>query len=287
MLSGLYRTIALSAALLMGRQAYAATDCEALFGSGMVGSRPELFTLVRKGSSVGWFRLNSRQPFKNATGLTLIFAATGAGSRSIYVLKTARLVQKGEAPSQSIRIARDPYVQPCGVFRWVQSRISNNSIDASVSVTRYLGYHKYSLPDDELFRFHLNYRDASRRCSSTDDKANGNIEQFLYGGDADRVRETAETLKNVVRQLRSLSDEAYASEAGQNSSLNNALMPYRKYSYMETRIVPNLDSSRVCNEFHLGDLKPGSKVMIDVNSLLERGGDNQRLPEREWQLTFE
>src|SRR5262249_15326604 len=111
--------------------------------------------------------------------------ASHAGMVVIKIYRPVRVEAGGPATEDTVRIRRNAYPYVCGrrdVYGWFHA--GQALLDEQVPVREYIYYHKTTSDVSEaLTRFHVNYRDDSGLCTATDDRSNGNRQQFLYGRD--------------------------------------------------------------------------------------------------------
>jgi hypothetical protein len=214
------------------------------------------------------------------------------------VVKIARHTDSNEETLPTdVRIVRAAYSRVCGVrdirdfFFWNPERLP---IDARVPLAEYIYYHKTSSDFDqiELHDFHLNYRDIKGVCTATDDTANGNRQQFLYGGQEDQVADNGLILEKLQDGLATAAQAAIPGskeileKLHLDRKLRSIIEKYRKLGQLETALYP-YQVGTDCIAFSIDRGPHGNKTSVTLNDLERRDKHGRHLRiEQTWTFEF-
>jgi|GraSoi2013_115cm_1033766.scaffolds.fasta_scaffold18261_2 hypothetical protein len=222
----------------------------------------------------------------------LVPATQGSGETGSLIIKIARQnMSKSDeqaAPSSHIRLFRRSFTTTCkGRYfsDWFGSLV-RPEVSADVSITDYIYYHKTDADSGqpEIYDFHVDYRDKNGNCVSTDDKRNGNRQQFLF---TNRTREEGLVLANIKANLdlvaTAYSAPGYVSKvlADKDNRVRELVTGYLKYSKLETQLHQYKIPDAACVLFSIQNPEPGENISIRLNNLEQRDANGRFLPASE------
>jgi hypothetical protein len=222
-----------------------------------------------------------------------------AGMLVIKIYRPVRIEAGGVTTEDTIRVRRKAYPYVCGrrdLYGWFH--VGQGLVDEQVPVRDYIYYHKTTSDVSQtLTGFHVNYRDDSGVCTATDDRSNGNRQQFLYG--RDRRPENliagvfgrglssgvaAATEGPAFRPFRG-TVERIARRLPNEERLTALVTSYARFGKKETQLHPYNTANARCVQFDVPDPQHGQIIVVQVNDLEERqnGGSRARI-ERAWRF---
>ncbi len=210
--------------------------------------------------------------------------------------------------ANTVHIKRGPYEYVCGFgnIRAVYYAGFGGTwapVDDHVSLSDYIYYHKTTsdYTQKTLANFHLNYKDLQGICTRTDDKRNGNREQFLHGSDRERDNRIvwARVASGAAVAAKTLAKGApapfadwfgsVADTAQQTANQYSAVTAIDlKYGQLETQIVPYSTATSSCVGLQILDVQSGQRITIAINDLEQRASNGRRHPvriEQRWTIT--
>jgi hypothetical protein len=223
-----------------------------------------------------------------------------ADEAGALVVKIARTGTPGSVDNTianfHIRLYRPEVTTTCkGRYAWDYLSWSGNlvrpQVDSTVYAADYLYYHKTTSDAGQstIYGFHFDYRDRAGQCVATDDKKNGNREQFLF---EDRERDNSLVVANIKRNLSAVA-EAFAApefikEVLQDKRLAEAFAKYQAYTQLETQLYPYKYPDAACVAFTVQNVQKGETLLVTLNNLEQRAVNGRFLPassRREDQVT--
>jgi hypothetical protein len=187
-----------------------------------------------------------------------------------------------------IRITRPAFTSDCrGRYVTDYNLFANELIRAEVNtevgIAEYIYYHKTrsDIGQEAIYGFHLDYRDYKGTCIKTDDKKNGNRQQFLFGNDRqpDNSLVLANIQQNVTAVVQALGAEQYVKKLWKSrSSLHDLVTNYLRNGQMETHLYPYELASYRCISFPVNAIYPGDTVTVTLNDLEQRDNTGNLVP---------
>jgi hypothetical protein len=220
----------------------------------------------------------------------------------IVAVKISRTPNPSNA-NATVRIRRDPYPYVCGTRDVVDVFNFGNflgrvyaTVDNEVPVADYIFYHKTTSDFRQvaLYNFHVYYRDRNGSCVRTDDKKNGNREQFLYD---ERKRENQLIAQQLYESAalaakaiaKGTPGERYTQDVANkiegSSEIHALSAKYASLGRLETQIHSYSDNHG-CIPIEISEARSGQSVTITVNDLERRDWHGRRL-EGTWTLAIE
>jgi hypothetical protein len=244
--------------------------------------------------------------------LSLVYLIPNAGSPlrpGILVVKIARenLSSPSRGGASTVHIERGAYPYVCGVpnikaagyllGQYLGFSYSFMPVDDDVSLRDYITYHKTTTDYTQrvLYNFHVNYRDFQGICTRTDDKSNGNREQFLHGSDRELnnrivwARVISGATAAAAQAAESLPYSEYwavpaarrAQEAAKTYEESSQVMPVdSKYARLETQIHPYSTASSSCVPFEISNVQSGERITVTLNDLEHHESQGRRPRQR-------
>lgn len=257
-------------------------DCSDLQSSGIPG---QLYLWAKASSDpqvpARWMRAPETIP-GNAT---LNFAYLIPGGRQprsgAVIVKVARSSSQPPTPESAVNLrvslSRAAVPTTCygryasdHVVRWFRD-VVRLQVQTSVPVADYIYYHKTDSDagQPDLHRFHFEYRDTAGRCKSTDDKDNGNRQQFLFEKNPQRDNSLvlANIKNNLARVAEAFGAPDYVGHGLRDKGTENSLKRYQKYSNLETRLYEYKHPGSACVAFSLADALKGEDIVLTFNDL--------------------
>jgi len=228
----------------------------------------------------------------------------------IVAVKISQVPNPSDSPAM-VRIRRDSYPYVCGTrdaldvinfYNWLQ-RVSP-PVDQLIPVEDYIYYHKTTSDFRQvaLYNFHVHYKNRAGSCVRTDDKSNGNREQFLYGERTLDNRLIAQHVSEGVGvaiasaaagKLKGTPAEEYSEAQADkikkaiknNAEISTLSGRYMKLGKLETQIHSYSDNHG-CIPIEISEAQSGQEVTISINDLERRDWHGKRV-EEVWKLKIQ
>ncbi|HUD85541.1 MAG TPA: hypothetical protein VMR17_03760 [Xanthobacteraceae bacterium] len=161
-------------------------------------------------------------------------------------------------------------------------------IEDDVDIREYIYYHKTrsDFGASRLYAFHINYKDRDGVCVATDDKSNGNRQQFLF---EDRASDNSLVASNFRRGLAGGAEAVAGTlgEAGEvvgkvaeavagEDRLEAIAKTYQAYGQLETQMYSYAIPNSPCVSFSVQHVSPGQTLKVTLNDLEQRQRDGKR-----------
>jgi hypothetical protein len=197
-----------------------------------------------------------------------------------------------QSPSSTIHIVRKTFPYMCSfrdagdVITWWTGSIP--PVEDDVEIKEYIYYHKTRLDfrATRLYAFHINYKDRDGVCVATDDKANGNRQQFLF---EDRTPDHSLVASNFRRGVAAATTAVagtlgevgeivgkFADVVGGEDRLEAIAETYRSHGKLETHMYSYTIPNSHCISFTVRHVSPEQRLKIVLNDLEQRGRDGKR-----------
>jgi hypothetical protein len=147
-------------------------------------------------------------------------------------------------------------------------------VNDSVYVADYIYYHKTQSDAGQstIYGFHFDYRDRAGRCVSTDDKRNGNRQQFLYD---DRERDNSLVIANIKENLGTVANAFaapdYLQEMLKDKRLAALFHGYLQYGQLETQLYQYKYPDNACVAITVRSLQKDDTIRLTLNNIEQRG----------------
>src|ERR1051326_4644037 len=250
--------------------------CQDALSANRQNAAPELFVVRADNGLEPVVPMMAIQVGKAATFAYLgQFVATGAVLRGAAAIKVAVKKVGNEGASADVGLKRQNNPGACR-RGWGIRPIDFERSRQTVPISKYVIYHMTRTDDPpRLNRFHFGYANSRNRCIDTDDKSNGNRQQFLIS--TETPDQTAVLLARGVR-----STGATASTVSPPAPDQLEVARFADYSRFTTHITTYTTKDRTCFTFSLGsdEISYSASVRITINDLEARGqGPVARPPE--------
>jgi hypothetical protein len=290
-----FRLVALSVALVpvLGAPSGSAqsVDCRNLQTTGIPG---RVYILARSeaqqsGAISKWVPLpqivqigDSHQDIQLAYLLPSTKGANDSGSLIIKIARQSSIRQTEQGASNlRVRLLRPAFTSTCkgrSVWDYLGGTVGP-PVSFDVGVADYIYYHKTDVDGSmDIYRFHVDYRDKNGNCISTDDKKNGNRQQFLFGN---RIRDQGLIVANIKNNLglvaRAYGAPEYVSDALKDTRTRELMTEYLNYSRLETQLHQYKTVESTCVPFIVGSPEKGESVSVRLNDLEQRNAAGQFL----------
>jgi hypothetical protein len=244
-----------------------------------------------------WYWLQPGQKLRVGNGTPSVQFASivpghaGSKGTGMMLVKITHVNSSAQNASARIRVVRPAFETDCkgryltDYFYVFSSQLNRPEVSSDVDIADYIYYHKTrsDIGQETLYGFHVDYRDYRGFCIKTDDKRNGNRQQFLFEDDRrqDNSLVLANIRENVTAVARPLGAEQYVNKLfprKSGRSLHDLVAAYLKNSRIETHLYPyDLASSR-CISFVIDSIYPEDVVTIRLNDLEQRDKNGNLLP---------
>ncbi len=244
--------------------------------------------------------------------LSLVYLIPNAGSPprpGILVVKIARenLNSLSRGGASTVHIERGAYQYVCGapnikaagyfVGQYLGFSYSFMPVNDDVSLRDYITYHKTTTDYTQraLYNFHVNYRDFQGVCTRTDDKSNGNRQQFLHGSDRELnnrivwARVIQGAVAAAAKAAPSLPYSEYwavpaatrAEEAAKTYEESSEVIGIdKKFARLETQIHSYSTANSSCVPFEISNVQSGERITVTLNDLEQRESHGRRPRQR-------
>jgi hypothetical protein len=210
------------------------------------------------------------------------------GSLLVKIARQSSVSQSEQAASNlRIRLTRRAVTTTCkgryasDYVKGLFDDLIRPDVQTDVGVADYIYYHKTDSDSGqtEIYGFHYEYRDKAGRCISTDDKRNGNRQQFLYVG---RERDNSLVVANVKDNLglvaRAIGAPDYLEKLLEDKRARELLTGYLKYRKLETQLHHYKHPESTCVAFPVADIEKGEMISLSLNNLEQRDARGRLLP---------
>lgn len=227
--------------------------------------------------------------------LAYVLPAQRDAHSGAITIKIARRIESNERQKTklaTIRLVRSAYERICGVrdvrdilFFWFPVRLA---VDANVPVSEYIYYHKTTsdFRQTTLYDFHLDYKDRSGVCVGTDDRGNGNRQQFLYGDD--KSQDNSLVLANLEGAFVAAAQAALPGAVGSalktikpSQKLGLLRDEYIKFHKLETQLYLYQPDTQ-CISLALPGVERAEKITVELSDLEQREPDKRHAKPQTW-----
>ena len=231
---------------------------------------PQLFVAANQDNSLTTVTPSMDISVRNPP--TFVYLGQFVGSspvRGAAVVKVGIKKLPGDRPTNDVGLKRQNDPGYCGnrILTYLSYKaipIDFETKRPSVSVREYVTYHATSTDTPPILsKFHFKYTNSEGKCVKTDDKTNGNRQQFLINYRTPDM--TAQLLSNGVPRLSSAMANPPA-----NSPIQAEMNSYTEYSRFTTRIATYSGLGRGCFVFTPKNIVYSVPVTISVNDLEAR-----------------